>query len=571
MFRSSVSAMLAKEVSLSLEQIEGLLETPANEEFGDVAFPCFQLAKTLRKAPPVIAVELANSLQTKLTVDGAVERVVPAAGYINFFFRRDVLTETTLNEILAKGDQYAASQEGNGQTVAVDYSSPNIAKPFAISHLRSTMIGNAIANIYETLGYDVIRINHIGDWGTSFGKLIVAYRMWGSEYNLQEDAIKQLLEMYVRVNAAAEADPSLEDQARAASKALEDGDPDTVQIWQKFIDISLAEFKKIYNLLDVSFTTFKGESFYIDQTDAVVDALRARNLLTRSEGADVVMLDDENMPPCLILRSDGATIYPTRDLAAALYRHDVMKADRLLYVVGAEQKLHFDQVFAVLRKMGHDWAERCVHVPFGILRFEGKKLSSRKGQVVFLEDVLQRAIETAAEIIDQKNPEMENRVEVAQAVGVGAIVFNDLKNNRLHDVTFTWEEALNFEGETGPYVQYTYARASSLLRKAGLQQTEGQRIKLSGGTLTGDVEWSLVKLLGRLPNALDRAKENYDPSVVAKHVIDVCQQFNRYYNSTRIVDGTPEEMQQKLALVAAARIVIRRCLTLLGLRALESI
>lgn len=569
MYRQQLVKQLKPFVTLEEAKIRELIEIPKDESHGDLAFPCFQLAKEFRKAPNLIAAELADKVNGGLLPVFA--KAAAAGGYLNFFLKREAVVRDVLSSIARAGDTYGDSDEGQGVKVAIDMSSVNIAKPFAIHHLRSTMIGNAIANILKSQGYHVIKINHLGDWGTSFGKLIVAYRYWGHEYDLSDNAVRQLLALYVRFNREAERRPELEDEARAAFKALEDGEEEAVALWKRFIEISLAEFEKTYRLLNVEFDSYKGESFYNDKMDAVEEELRAKGLLQTSEGAGIVDLSAYDMPPCLIRKSDGATLYATRDLAAALYRKRVLGADRLVYVVGAEQKLHFRQVFKVLELMGNEWAATdCIHVPFGTMFVDGQRLSSRKGQVVFLEDVLRKAVEVARGIIEEKNPNLPNKEEVAEAVGVGAIIFNDLKNNRVNDVNFVWDEALNFDGETGPYVQYTYARLSSLLRKGEYDPQSFERLSATTG-LAGEAEWLLVKLLGRFPNVMDRAKEQYDPSVVAKYVIDVCQIFNRYYNTTRILEGERDEIVEKLALVYATRTVIGKCLRLLGLRPMETI
>ncbi|GIM45460.1 arginine--tRNA ligase [Collibacillus ludicampi] len=568
MYRKEVVQQLQPWVSLDTEQLYGLIEVPKDESHGDLAFPCFTLAKTLRKAPQVIAQELAEKVNGQLLP--LFEKAVPVGGYLNFFIKRSEGVRDILSAIQKQGDSYGNTEAGKGKTVAIDLSSPNIAKPFSMGHLRSTVIGNAISNILESQGYKVVRINHLGDWGTQFGKLIVAYRMWGQQLDLEDEPIKKLLDLYVRFHEEAEKHPELDEQARAAFKALEDGREEEVALWKRFIEISLAEFKAIYKKLGVEFDAYSGESFYNDKMDAVVEELERKHLLEKSQGADVVDLSAYNMPPCLIRKSDGATLYATRDLAAALYRHREYHADKLLYVVGGEQKLHFQQVFKVLELMGYEWAKECTHIAFGMMRFEGKKMSTRKGQVVLLEEVLTKAVDLARQIIEEKNPNLPDKEQVAEAVGVGAIIFNDLKNNRLHDIDFHWEEALNFDGETGPYVQYTYARLSSLLRKGNYDPSHA-RMPEDLSAVTGDTEWSLVKWLGRFENVLDRASEQYDPSLVAKYVIDICQLFNRYYNTTRILEGEAEEIAQKLTLVACTRTVIGKCLHLLGLKSLEMI
>jgi arginyl-tRNA synthetase len=568
LYRKEVVQQLQPWVPLDAEQLERLIEIPKEEAHGDLAFPCFTLAKTMRKAPQMIAQELAEKVNENRMPLFA--KAVPVGGYLNFFIERTEGARGILSAIREKGKAYGDTETGKGKTVAIDLSSPNIAKPFSMGHLRSTVIGNAIANLLQSQGYRVVRINHLGDWGTQFGKLIVAYRLWGQDLDLSVDPIKKLLDLYVRFHEEAEKRPELDEQARAAFKALEDGREEEVALWKRFIEISLAEFKAIYEKLGVAFDSYSGESFYNDKMDAVVEELERKNLLEKSQGADVVDLSAYNMPPCLIRKSDGATLYATRDLAAALYRHREYHADKLLYVVGAEQKLHFQQVFKVLELMGYEWARECVHIAFGMMRFEGKKMSTRKGQVVLLEEVLTKAVQLARQIIEEKNPQLPEKERVAEAVGVGAIIFNDLKNNRLHDIDFQWDEALNFDGETGPYVQYTYARLSSLLRKGNFDPSQA-RLPEDFSAVAGDIEWSLIKGLGRFASVLERAVEQYDPSLVAKYVIDICQLFNRYYNTVRILEGEAAEIQQKLTLVACTRTVVGKCLHLLGLQSLEMI
>jgi arginyl-tRNA synthetase len=543
------------------DKVLDMLETPPNPSMGDIAFPCFQLAKALRKAPPMIAGELAANLS------GAPLREVQAAGpYVNVFLDQQKVGQEVITVILTQGSDYGSRNIGQGRNVPIDLSSPNIAKPFSMGHLRSTVIGNAIANILEKHGYNPVRINHLGDWGTQFGKLIVAYKKWGDEEKVKAEPIKELLALYIRFHEEAERDPSLEDQGREWFKKLEDGDEEARRLWQWFRDESLKEFMKIYDLMGVKFDSFHGEAFYNDKMDRVVEMLEEKGLLTESEGALVVPLDEYDMPPCLIKKSDGATLYATRDLAAALYRHETYDFAKAVYVVGNEQRLHFQQLFKVLEKMGFEWAKEMYHVPFGMMLKDGKKMSTRKGKVVLLEEVLAQAIEDVLKVIQEKNPTLENKEEVARQVGVGAVIFHDLKNYRLNDINFSWEEMLTFEGETGPYVQYTHARACSLLRKGGYQPGD---VVLAEGALDSKEAWAVITLLSSFPEVIDRARENFDPSQIGKYVIDLAQAFNKFYANVRILAEEEAVKASRLQLVAAVVIVLKEGLRLLGLQAPE--
>jgi arginyl-tRNA synthetase len=545
------------------EKVVDLLETPPNPAMGDIAFPCFQLAKALRKAPPLIAQEVAQQ------VSGAPVKEVQAVGpYVNVFLDQAIVAQEVVGTILRQKDTYGSRNVGQGRKVPIDLSSPNIAKPFSMGHLRSTVIGNAIANIMEKHGYAPVRINHLGDWGTQFGKLIVAYKKWGDEARVKAEPIKELLALYVRFHEEAENDPSLEDQGREWFKKLEDGDPEAARLWQWFRDESLKEFMKIYDLMGVKFDSFHGEAFYNDKMDRVVALLEEKGLLTESEGALVVTLDEYGMPPCLIKKSDGATLYATRDLAAALYRHETYDFAKALYVVGNEQRLHFQQLFKVLEKMGYEWAKEMYHIPFGMMLKDGKKMSTRKGKVVLLEEVLAQAIDDVLKVIAEKNPTLENKEEVARQVGVGAVIFHDLKNYRLNDINFSWEEMLTFEGETGPYVQYTHARACSLLRKGGYEQPESG-VALAEGALESKEAWAVVTLLNSFPEVIDRAREDFDPSQIGKYVIDLAQAFNKFYANVRILAEEEAVKTSRLHLVAAVVIVLKEGLRLLGLQAPE--
>lgn len=548
--------------SLTNDNVYNMLETPPNPAMGDVAFPCFQLAKALRKAPPMIAAELAEQ------ISGAPLKEVKAVGpYVNLFLDQEIVAQQVIRTVLSQGKAYGDSDLGKGRNVPIDLSSPNIAKPFSMGHLRSTVIGNAIANIMEKQGYKPVRINHLGDWGTQFGKLIVAYKLWGDEEKVKAEPIKELLSLYIRFHEEAENDPSLEDQGREWFKKLEDGDAEAEHLWTWFRDESLKEFMKIYDLMNVSFDSTNGEAFYNDKMDRVVQLLEEKGLLTESDGAQVVTLDEYDMPPSLIKKSDGATLYATRDLAAALYRHETYDFAKAVYVVGNEQRLHFQQLYKVLEKMGYPWAANMHHIPFGMMLKDGKKMSTRKGKVVLLEEVLAQAIADVQKVIEEKNPTLANKEEVSRQVGVGAVIFHDLKNYRLNDINFSWEEMLTFEGETGPYVQYTHARACSLLRKGSYQP--GSQDSLAPGALDSKEAWAVVTLLNAFPDVVERAGDNFDPSLIGKYVIDLAQVFNKFYANVRILAEEEEIKASRLQLVSAVTIVLKEGLRLLGLAAPE--
>ncbi|WP_369899885.1 arginine--tRNA ligase [Bacillus manliponensis] len=542
---------------LSIEQIYTLIETPKQDEFGDTAFPCFTLAKQYKKAPAVIAEELAAKLSHPLFTK--IEAVGP---YVNVFFSRQQFSQRVLQKVLSEKDKYGQLYFGREKTVVIDYSSPNIAKPFSMGHLRSTMIGNALKHIAEKCGYDVVGINYIGDWGTQFGKLITAYKKWGNEELVKEDPIRELFKLYVRFHEEVIDYPELEEEGRAAFKQLEDGEEEAVHLWNWFRNESLKEFSRIYDLLGVQFSNFQGEAFYNDKMEDFVSILEANDLLEESDGAQVVNLEEEGMPPCLIKKSDGATLYATRDLTAALYRQHTYEFDKALYVVGEEQSLHFSQFFTVLKKLGFNWVEGMNHVPFGLILKDGKKMSTRKGKVVLLEEVLEEAIALAKRNIEQKNPQLKQKDEVARKVGVGAIIFHDLKNERMHNIEFSLENMLKFEGETGPYVQYTYARTCSLLKKSG------EELEIDTVQVTDDIGWTIVKLLERFPAVIETAFAKYEPSQIAKYLLDVAQAFNKYYGNVRILEDN-EEKESRLALVYAVMIVLQEGLRLLGVEAPE--
>ncbi|ABS21929.1 arginine--tRNA ligase [Bacillus cytotoxicus] len=542
---------------LSLEEIMALIETPKQDEFGDAAFPCFTLAKQYKKAPAQIAKDIASELK------GSFFKKVEAVGpYVNIFYNRSVVSNHILKTILAEKEKYGQHHFGQEKTVVIDYSSPNIAKPFSMGHLRSTMIGNALKHIAEKCGYEVVGINYIGDWGTQFGKLITAYKKWGNKDLVKEDPIRELFQLYVQFHEEVKENPELEEEGRIWFKKLEDNDEEAVFLWNWFRHESLKEFSRIYELLGVEFENFQGEAFYNDKMDEFVEMLEEKGILEESDGAQVVNLDEENMPPCLIRKSDGATLYATRDLTAALYRQNTYGFDKALYVVGAEQSLHFAQFFTVLKQLGYTWVEGMQHVPFGLILKDGKKMSTRKGKVVLLEEVLEEAIALAQQHIEEKNPSLKQKAEVAKQVGVGAIIFHDLKNERMHNIEFSLEKMLKFEGETGPYVQYTHARACSILRK------EHVEFETATFALNDDYSWNTLKLLNQFPQVIETAFTKNEPSHITKYILDVAQAFNKYYGNVRILEDDHEK-ESRLALVYAVTIVLKEGLRLLGIGAPE--
>ena len=541
------------------EDIKGLLAVPPDPALGDYAFPCFRLAKPLRTPPPKIAEAVCAAWTHE-----DVASVQAVNGYMNFFLNRANFAAQTMAALQAQGDRFGSSDIGKGKTVCLDYSSINIAKRFHIGHLSTTMIGHSLKRIFDFLGYETVGINHLGDWGTQFGKMICAYKKWGRKEDVEARGIDAMTELYVRFHQEAEKDPALEDEGRAWFKKIEDNDPEAMEIFRWFKEVTLKDAAKVYDKLGVSFDSYAGESFYNDKMEPVIQELREKGLLTESQGAQVVDLSDDNMPPCLILKSDGATIYATRDLAAAVYRQDTYHFDKCLYVVAYQQDLHFRQVFRVLEKMGYPWAKGCVHVAFGMISFEGEALSTRKGNVVLLEDLLDQAVEKAREIIEEKSPNLENKDEVARQVGIGAVVYTDLSNNRIKDIDFRWDRALNFDGESGPYVQYTHARCCSLLRKA-----EGITVEPDWSALTDDEAQALLRLLSRFPDVVLDAADKYEPSMITRAVTDIAQAFNKYYYEHRILDGEPAQAAARVALADATRQVIRTGLYLIGIEAPE--
>ncbi len=542
------------------DEIRGLLAVPPDREMGDYAFPVFRLAKALRMAPPMIAKTLAEKW-----AHPDVARVENVNGYLNFFLNRVNFAKETLDAVLEKGERFGSSDMGNGKTVCLDYSSINIAKRFGVGHLSTTMIGHSLKRIHDFLGYKTVGINHLGDWGTQFGKMIYAYKTWGSKEEVEEKGITEMMRLYVKFHEEAEKDPSLEDEGRAWFKKIEDGDEEARAIWNWFKDITLKDAARVYELLGVEFDSYAGESFYMDKMDVVIDELREKNLLTISQGASVVDLEEDKMPPCIILRSDGATLYHTRDLAAAVYRKNVYDFDKCLYVVAYQQDLHFRQLFKVLEKMEKPWAKDCVHVSFGMISFEGQAFSTRKGRVVYLEDVLNQAMQKALDIINEKSPNLENKEEVARQVGIGAVIYSDLSNGRIKDIDFSFERALNFDGETGPYVQYTHARCCSVLRKAA----EVQLPEMDYAGLEDDEAQHLLRLLSRFPDVVKDAADKYEPSMITRAVTDIAQGYNKFYYEHRVLDAEPGVAAARVALTKAVKDVIKTGLWLIGIEAPE--
>ncbi|MBQ9059813.1 MAG: arginine--tRNA ligase [Firmicutes bacterium] len=546
-------------------EIRDMIETPADSSMGDDALPCFKLARVLRKAPPMIAKGIAEAIADE-PMFAKVEQV---NAYVNMFLAREAFAGEVVSEVIAKDEDYGRSEVGENRKVIVEYSSPNIAKPFHIGHIRSTVIGNSIANIYDFLGYDIFRINHLGDYGTQFGKMIVAYRKWGNREDVINEPIKTLLEYYKKFHVEAEKDPSLEDEARATFTKLEHGEKEEVELWQWFRDESLKEFNRVYDMLGIKFDSYNGESFYSDKMPRFVKELEEKGLLEEDEGAQIVRLDDYNLPVALITKSDGSTLYITRDIAASVYRKETYNFYKNIYVVASQQNLHFQQWIQILEMMGYEWARDCVHVPFGLVSMEEGTMSTREGRVIFLEDVLNRAVDQTREIIKEKNVNTENIEETAAAVGIGAVIFNELSNYRIKDYVFSWDHVLNFEGETGPYVQYTHARACSILRNAGDEVVAKAKAGFDPSYITGDSAHELVTLLYELPAVIEEAGEKYEPSVVTRHIVDIAQAYNRFYHDEHILVENEDEKVAKVALVMATRAAIRNGLALLGMKAPE--
>ncbi len=541
--------------------IRDALEVPPDPKMGDLAFPCFKLSKVLRAAPPAIAQKLSEAFDAP-----ELFRVEAAGGYLNLFFNRGNFAKETLAAILADPLRWGSDDSGKGKTVCMDYSSVNIAKRFHIGHLSTTVLGNSLMRIYRFLGWNTVGINHLGDWGTQFGNLIAAYKKWGSSDALESGGIETLTELYQRFHREAEADPSLFDEGRKWFKAIEDGDPEVLKLFNLFKEITLRDVKKIYDTLGVHFDSYAGESFYADKTQRVIDELNAKGLLTESDGAQIVNLDEWDMSPCLILKSDGATLYTTRDIAAAIYRKETYHFDLCLYVVAYQQNLHFRKLFKVLELMGYPWAAtELKHVAFGMVSYEGETLSTREGHMVYLEDVLDKAREKALSIIEEKSPGLEDKAEVARQVGVGAVVYSALQNGRIKDIDFWWDRSLNFDGDTGPYVQYTHARCCSVLRKAASLPEASPDYE----ALTNDEAQNVLRLLSRFPDAVREASAKYEPYLVTRAVTDIAKAYNQMYYVHRVLDDDPARRAAMIDLTSAVKAVIKTGLYLIGMEAPE--
>ncbi len=554
-----IAALGEKGASLDADSVYSMLEYPPDNTMGDLAFPCFKLSRTLRMAPPMIA----QSIKESFTCEG-ISEVTNLGGYLNLRISGEYLAAVMLPDIL-NTEKYGSDGRGEGKTVVLDYSSPNVAKPFHIGHLGTTVIGHSLKLIHEYFGYKCVGINYLGDWGTQFGKLIVAYNLWGNRELIENGGIDKLVELYVRFHKEAEEDHSLEDKARAEFKKLEMNDEENIALWKWFVKISLAEYEKTYKQLGIEFDSYKGESFYTDKMPAEVNKLREKGLLKIDDGASIVDLEKYGMPPCLILKKDGSTLYPTRDIAAAVYRKNEYDFDKCIYVTSAGQSLHFAQWFKVVEMMGYDWFDKLVHVPYGTVSINGAKLATRSGNVVLLKGLFAEAIDRVDKIIAEKNPDLENRAATAEAVGVGAIVFNYLSGGRIKDINFMIEDALSFEGNTGPYAQYTYARCCSLMERAG-------DISAASAPITEAEESELCRALGRFPEVLASAIRDYEPSVITRYILEVCGAFNRFYHNCPILSAADESVVAlRMALTRATAKILGSALELICVKHPEKI
>ena len=558
-FKHELALKISAALNIDINEIEEAIEIPANAEMGDYSYPCFKLAKLKKKAPNMIAQELAASLGE---ID-FVDNIESVAAYVNFRINKAYMAEITLGKVLEACGDYGRSEIGKGKTVVMDYSSPNIAKPLHIGHIRTTMIGNALYKTHKFLGYNVVGINYLGDWGTQFGKMIVAVKNWGDNELIEKDGIKELVNLYVKFHDEADENPALNDEARSWMLKMQNGDEEAMGLWKWICDISRKELDKIYKRLNITFDSYRGESYYNDKMAPVVEELREKGLMVESDGAQVVNLEEYNMPPCLILRKDGGTLYPTRDIAAAMDRMEMYNLHKSIYITGLEQNLHFAQWFKVIDLMGYDWAKDLVHISYGMISLDSGKLSTRKGNVIYLEDLLDEAVTRTLEIINEKNPGLENKEAVAEQVGIGAIIFNDLYNSRIKDVTFSWEKMLNFEGETGPYVQYTCARAYSVLQKAEFSPSEN----IDYALLNDKASFDIMKLLYAYPDRLIESAEKYEPYIITRHLTAIAQAFNYFYHENPILSSEGELKKARLHLVYAVREVLKSGLGLIGIQA----
>lgn len=549
-----------QDIGLDRNEIYDLIEIPPQENMGDFSFPCFQLAKTLRKNPAIIATELAGNIE----LEGFAE-VKNVGPYINFFLDRKKFENEVINTIIEKKENFGRSDMGKDKTVVLDFSSVNIAKPFHIGHIRSTVIGDALRNIHEFLGYNTVASNYIGDYGTQFGTMIAAYKLWGDDDKLKQNPIQELLNLYVRYNSEASENEEMMDVAREEFKKLEEGEEEATRLWSWFKEISFKEFDRVYKLLDIEFDNYKGESYSSKYIPEIIDELKEKNLLVESDGAQIIDLSAYDMPPSIIIKSNGSSAYITRDIATAIVRKKEYDFDENLYVVATQQNLHFKQLWKILELMGYDLYKGCKHIPFGMVSLKDQTLSTRKGQVVFLEDVLNKAIDKTREIMEGRDDTVENIDEVSKIVGIGAVKFQELYNNRIKDYVFDWDEVLNFDGETGPYIQYTYARAKSVLKKAGAYEIKSIDIE----KITSDEEFSLIKKLAGFEDVVVKAKEKYEPSLITRHLTDIAKSFNKFYNSSKIMVEDEKLKEERLALAYATSVVIKTALGLLGIKTVE--
>ena len=559
-FKQIIAKQISKTIEINAKELEGYIETPKDSKNGDYAFPCFRLAKELRKAPPAIA----NEIKEKIEPVEEIEKVEVAGGYLNFFINKSTLAEEVLGEI-SKTEQYGKSIVGKGKNIVIDYSAPNIAKPFHIGHLRSTVIGGALYNIYKYLGYNVTGVNHLGDYGTQFGKLIEGYKMWGKEYDIEKDPINELTKIYIRINEACKNDEQILENCRNNFKKLEDGDSYCVEIWKKFRELSLQEFQKVYDLLGSKFDSWNGESFYSDKMPEVIDLLQKTGKLVESQGAKIIDLEDKGInTPCIIEKSNGSTTYATRDLAAILYRARTYDFDKALYVTSYEQVLHFKQVFEVAKLLGLDekYTNGLEHVSFGMVLLPEGKMSTREGNIIKLEELLNEAISRAKEIIEQKNPDLENKEEVAKKVGIGAVIFNDMSASRIKDEVFDWNTILNFQGETGPYIQYTYVRTKSVLEKAGdLPKIENVKID----NLSDEYSMAILKLIYNFKDILIQVTDKNEPSMLARYLIELAKAYSSFYNENKIIVDDKDVQDARVYLTYAVSQVLKQGANLLGI------
>lgn len=561
-FKEIIGSEIIKHVNMDIKEIEGFIEVPSNKEMGDYSFPCFRLAKELKKAPQMIASELKDKLCFN---SEEIKKIEVVNGYLNFFVNPVAIIKSVLQEINAEKEKYGSSCIGNGKSIVIDYSSPNIAKPFHIGHLRSTVIGNSLYKIYQFLGYNCIGINHLGDYGTQFGKLIEGYKRWGNEYNIEGNPIDELTKIYIRINSLCKEDESVLEACRDNFKKLEDGDEFCVSLWTKFRELSLKEFQRVYDLLDIHFDSLNGEAFYSDKMSEVIEKLEQSGNLVTSEGARVIDLEEKQMPPCLIEKSNGSTTYATRDLAAILYRARTYNFDKALYVTSYEQILHFRQVFEVAKLLGIDekYANNLVHIPFGMVQLKTGKMSTREGNIIKLEYLLNESISRVKEIMNIKNPDLENKDKIAEIIGIGAVIFNDLYNSRVKDEIFDWDEMLNFNGETGPYLQYIYVRTNSVLQKVGyIPKIED----IDFEELNNESVMNVIKLLYSFQDVVKQSAEKYEPYIIARYLINLAQAFSGFYNDNKIIVEDKKVQDSRVYLTYAVNIVLKSGASLLGMK-----